>query len=206
MYQPPHFRVEGRERLLGVIRAHPLADLVTAGPGGLMANPVPMLAVEEGGRLLLRAHLARANPQTREIAAGAPLLAIFRGVEGYVSPSWYATKAETHKVVPTWNYVVVQARGTARLDESPGWLHAQIGALTAAQEAGRPQPWAVGDAPEDFIAMQMRAIVGVEVEVTELTGKFKLSQNRPEADRAGVRAGLAATGRPEDAALAALIP
>ena len=184
-----------------MIRAHPLAQLVTAGPGGLMANPAPMQAIEAGETLFLRAHLARANPQWREIAAGAEVLAIFEGRDFYVSPSWYATKAETHKVVPTWNYVTVQARGMARIDESPEWLRAQVGALTDAQEAGRAEPWAVTDAPADFIAMQMRAIVGVEIEVTALTGKFKLSQNRSEADRAGVRDGVGAT----DPALAALL-
>jgi transcriptional regulator len=198
MYEPPHFKVEDRAALLGVIRAHPLAQLVTSGPGGLMANPVPFIAVENGSDLVLRAHLARPNSQWRELAAGAEALLIFQSVERYVTPSWYATKQETGKVVPTWNYVVVQARGAVHVDDSPAWLAAQITALTNAQEAAAGSRWQVTDAPEPFIAAQMRGIVGVEMRVAELTGKFKLSQNRPEGDRRGVAGGL--ESQPADAA------
>jgi transcriptional regulator len=192
MYQPPHFRVEDSAALIGVIRAHPLAQLVTAGPGGLMANPIPFIVVEEGEALILRAHLARANPQWKEIAAGADALAIFQSVDHYVTPGWYETKRETGKVVPTWNYVIVQARGGIHVDESPEWLARQLEALTSQQEAGVGSDWQVGDAPEPFIAAQMRGIVGIEMKVTSLAGKFKLSQNRPEADRRGVVEGLEA--------------
>jgi transcriptional regulator len=190
MYQPPHFRVEDRAALVDVIRAYPLAQLVTAGPGGLMANPIPFIVIEQGGALTLRAHLARANPQWQEIAAGAEALAIFQSVDHYVTPGWYETKRETGKVVPTWNYVIVQARGPVQVDESPEWLSRQIEALTRQQEQGVGSDWQVSDAPEPFIAAQMRGIVGIEMKVTSLDGKFKLSQNRPEADRRGVAAGL----------------
>jgi transcriptional regulator len=190
MYQPPHFRVEDRAALIDVIRSHPLAQLVTAGPGGLMANPIPFIGIEQGEVLILRAHLARANPQWKEIAAGAEALAIFQSVDHYVTPGWYVTKRETGKVVPTWNYVIVQARGPVHVDDSPEWLSRQIGALTQQQEESVGSDWRVSDAPEPFIAAQMRGIVGIEMKVESLTGKFKLSQNRPEADRRGVAAGL----------------
>jgi transcriptional regulator len=190
MYQPPHFRVEDRAALIGVIRAHPLAQLVTAGPGGLMANPIPFIVIEKGEALILRAHLARANPQWKEIAAGAETLAIFQSVDHYVTPGWYETKRETGKVVPTWNYVIVQARGAIHVDDSPEWLSRQIDALTRQQEESVGSDWQVSDAPERFIAAQMRGIVGIEMKVESVTGKFKLSQNRSDADRRGVAAGL----------------
>jgi transcriptional regulator len=205
MYEPPHFRVEDRAALIGVVRAHPLAQLVTAGPGGLMANAIPFIAIGEGDALILRAHLARANPQWREIAAGAEVLAIFQSVEHYVTPAWYETKRETGKVVPTWNYVIVQARGPVHVDESPEWLSGQIDTLTGQQEESVGSDWRVGDAPEPFIAAQLRGIVGIEMKVTGLAGKFKLSQNRPEADRKGVAEGLDALSGEDARDMAALV-
>ena len=205
MYEPAHFRVEDRAALFDVIRAHPLAQLITAGPGGLMANPIPFVLTGEPGHEVLRAHLARPNPQWQELKAGAEPLAIFQSVEHYVSPSWYATKAETHKVVPTWNYIVVQVRGPARVDDSREWLHGQIDQLTRQHEAGRAQPWSVNDAPEPFIEAQMRGIVGVEIAIREITGKFKLSQNRRVEDQQGVVAGLAEDGDAQAEAMRALI-
>ena len=196
MYEPQQFKIEDHETLIGVMRAHPLGVLVTAGAGGLMANPVPFIVVEEGERMLLRAHLARPNPQWRELEEGAAPLVIFQGEGHYISPSWYATKAETHKVVPTWNYVMVQVRGSARVDDSPEFLRPQIEALTAQHEGTRNAPWAMSDAPDAFIAAQMRGIVGIEIEIDDIKGKFKLSQNRNEADRAGVVAGLGQDGDP----------
>jgi len=202
MYQPPHFRVEDRAALLDVIRAHPLGLLVTSGESGLMANPIPFTLAGEGEAVRLRAHLARPNPQWRELADGAAPLVIFQGEGHYISPSWYATKAETHKVVPTWNYVMVQVRGKARVDESAEFLRPQIEALTAQHEGKRAAPWGVEDAPEAFIAAQMRGIVGIEIEIKEMIGKFKLSQNRNAADQAGVIAGLQADGDAEALAMA----
>lgn len=202
MYQPPHFREEGRAVLAALVRAHPLGLLVTAGPGGLMANPVPFLLYAEGEHGVLRAHLARANPQWRELEAVEDCLVVFQGPEAYVTPSWYATKRETGRVVPTWNYATVQARGRPRSISDAGWLRRQVDDLTAAREGGRPEPWAVSDAPEPFVAAQLRAIVGVEIVLTEVAGKWKMSQNRAAEDRAGVARGLAAEGL---AAVAALV-
>lgn len=194
MYQPPHFREESLDAQHALIRAHPLGLLVTAGPGGLMANPIPFLLDTDGGGGVLRAHLARANPQAQDLAAVGECLVVFQGPEGYVSPSWYASKREHGRVVPTWNYAIVQARGRPRVIEEAAWLRRQIADLTALRESPRAEPWAVSDAPEPFVAAQVRALIGVEIPITRLEGKWKMSQNRPEADRTGVVAGLQAAG------------
>lgn len=202
MYQPPHFREDRLEVQHALMRAHPLGTLVTAGAGGLMANHVPMILDADGsGPGVLRCHLARANPQWRDLAAGAEALVIFQGPQAYVTPSWYETKRETHKVVPTWNYAVVHAWGAPRVVEDEAWLADQIAALTRAHEAARPEPWAVSDAPAPFVAAQLRGIVGVEIPIARIEGKWKVSQNRPAGDRAGVAAGLV----PEEPAMAALV-
>lgn len=193
MYQPQHFRLEDRSELLAVIRDNPLGLLVSAGAGGLMANPLPFLLTRtEAGEDVLRVHLARPNPQWKALQEGAEALVIFQGSEHYVTPSWYQTKRETGKVVPTWNYVHVQVRGRVAVHDDAGFIASQIAELTAEHEGTRAEPWAVSDAPEAFVAAQMRGIVGVEIAIDEITGKFKLSQNRPEADFEGVIAGLAA--------------
>lgn len=191
MYQPPHFREDDLNVQHALIRAHPLGLLITAGASGLIANSVPFhLDAEASGKGTLRLHLARANGQWRDIAAGTPILAVFQGSDSYITPSWYQTKAETGKVVPTWNYAVVQARGSARVIEDAAWLLAQISALTGQQEGLREKPWAVSDAPDDFIRAQLKGIVGIEIEIAEIDGKWKVSQNRPVADREGVAKGL----------------
>ena len=191
MYQPPHFREERLALQHALIRRFPLGLLVSAGPSGPMANPLPfVLDADASPRGTLRGHLARANPQWRELAGEA--LVVFQGADGYVTPSWYATKRETGKVVPTWNYVMVQARGPVRVIEDEGWLREQIEALTRMQEGARAEPWAVDDAPAPFVAAQIRGIVGIEIEIARIEGKWKVSQNRPEADRRGVAAGLRA--------------
>lgn len=199
MYIPPAFREDRIEALHELIRQHPLGLLTTSGAGGLAATPLPFLVYPaEGAHGTLRAHLARANPHWRELQAGVECpecLVVFMGPQGYVTPAWYPTKQETQKVVPTWNYVCVQAWGRPRIVEDAAWLRRQIDDLTRARESARPDPWAVGDAPEDYIAAQMKAIVGIEIPVARIEGKWKLSQNRPAADRAGVLAGL---GDPED--------
>ena len=190
MYRPPHFREDRLDVLHALMRAHPLATLVTAGPEGLVANHIPFL-IEEGGAFgVMHAHLARANPQLELLRAGAQALVIFQGPEAYISPSWYATKAQTHKVAPTWNYVAVHCWGTPRVIDDPAWLRDQIGRLTRSQEQGRAESWAVEDAPEDFIAAQIRGIAGLEIPIARIEGKWKVSQNRSDADRAGVAAGL----------------
>ena len=206
MYEPSHFKVEDRDALFDVMRAHPLATLVTVGEGGLIANPVPfVLHADEGEQGVLRAHLARPNPQWKAIAAGAETLVIFTGTERYVTPAWYASKQEHGKVVPTWNYVTVQARGPARAIQDGAWLHAHLEALTAQQERPRAEPWAVSDAPEPFINALSRGIVGIEIEIAALAGKFKLSQNRPEADKHSVLNGLSADPESESQVMAQLV-
>lgn len=202
MYQPPHFQENSLAAQQALIRAHPLGLLVTAGPGGLMANPIPFLLDAAGDHGTLRAHLARANPQWRELIAVEECLVVFQGVQGYVSPSWYASKREHGRVVPTWNYATVQARGRPRVIEAADWLNQQIADLTASHERPRAEPWAVSDAPAPFVAAQVRALVGIEIPITRIEGKWKMSQNRAEADRHGVIAGFRSEG---EAALADLV-
>ncbi len=205
MYQPPQFREDRLAVQHALIRAHPLGLLVTAGPGGLMANLVPFhLEETPGGLGVARAHLARANAQWREFSEGAECMVAFQGPQAYVSPSWYPTKAETGKVVPTWNYVTVHIWGRPRLIDQAPWLRGQIDALTDAREAARPEPWRADDAPADFIAAQIRGVVGLELPISRIEGKWKVSQNRNEADRRGVAQGLSADG-PAAAAMADLV-
>jgi transcriptional regulator len=195
MYQPPAFREDRLEVQHALIRAHPLGLLITAGPTGLLANPFPFLLDADGTPLgTLRLHIARANPQWREFDAIDECLVVFQGPQDYVTPSWYATKRETGKVVPTWNYVMVHAWGRPRVVNDAVWLRRQLDDLTASREAKRDAPWKVDDAPADFVAQQMRAIVGVEIPIGRIEGKWKMSQNRPEADRAGVIAGFRESG------------
>ncbi|MDI3469756.1 MAG: Transcriptional regulator [Pseudolabrys sp.] len=195
MYQPPHFREDRLEVQHALIRAHPLGLLITAGAGGLQANQIPFLvdtAASERGTL--RAHLARANPQLKELASVDECLVVFQGPQHYISPSLYATKRETGKVVPTWNYVTVHAWGTPRVMDDASWLRRQIDDLTRHAESTRDPPWHVSDAPDEFIAAQVKGIVGLEVPIARIEGKWKTSQNRPAADRDGVVAGLRGTG------------
>jgi transcriptional regulator len=196
MYQPPHFRDDDRERQFALIRSHPFALLITSGAGGLMANAAPFILDAEQG--VLRAHLARANPQWQDLPLEGPgldVLVVFQGVDHYITPGWYETKRETGKVVPTWNYAMVQVQGKARATHDAQWLRAQIGALTEQMEGPRSAPWAVEDAPDDFVRSQIKGIVGIEVEIVSTMGKWKLSQNRNAADRAGVVEGLRGEAR-----------
>jgi transcriptional regulator len=195
MYRPTYFREDRLDILHGLIRSHPFAQLVTAGGPGLQANPLPMLIDQEGSpNGTLRGHLARGNDQVAALKAGTGALAIFQGPQAYISPSWYPSKAEHGRVVPTWNYISVHAWGTPRVIVDPAWLRRLVGDLTEAQERGRPNPWSVADAPQDFIAGQLKAIVGIEISIDRIEGKWKVSQNRPEADRRGVVEGLRADG------------
>lgn len=209
MYQPPHFQETRVEKLHGLIRSHPLGLLISGGAAGLQANPIPfMLDPARGEQGVLRAHLARANPQWRALADqgdAAEALVVFQGADAYVSPGWYASKAEHGKVVPTWNYAVVQARGRARVIDDPESLRGLVSSLTEIHEAGRAQPWGVEDAPERFVASQLRGIVGLEIEITELSGKWKVSQNRSGADRVGVAEGLDQEPGAKAEAMAALV-
>jgi transcriptional regulator len=203
MYLPSAFREDGLEILHALIRAHPLATLITAGPYGLVANLVPFCLFEGGPKGILRAHIAKANEQVEPLRTGAETLVIFHGPESYITPSWYESKKEHGRVVPTWNYVVVQVRGTPRVVDDPAWVRAQIEALTSAQESRRTAPWKVTDAPEAFVAGQINAIIGVEIPVMTIEGKWKVSQNRCAADRRSVQKGLLEEHNGEMAALVA---
>lgn len=194
MYQPPHFRDETRAAQHGLIRAYPLGLLITGGAAGLIADPVPFLLDESGPHGTLRAHLARANPHWQALAEAEECLVVFQGPQGYVTPGWYASKREHGRVVPTWNYATVHAWGRPRVIEDADWLRRQVADLTTLRETPRAAPWAVDDAPAPFVAAQLRAIVGIEIPITRIEGKWKMSQNRPEADRAGVVAGMRADG------------
>ncbi|HEX8167879.1 MAG TPA: FMN-binding negative transcriptional regulator [Beijerinckiaceae bacterium] len=206
MYQPAHHREDRLDVQHALIRAFPLGTLVTNGPAGLVANHVPFLIDPERSRLgTLRAHVARANPLWKESDPQAEALVIFQGAERYVTPSWYATKRENGKVVPTWNYAVVHAYGRMTVIEDEGWLKVQIEDLTRFNEGPRAEPWAVSDAPEQFVAAMVRGIVGIEIEISRIEGKWKVSQNRPEADRRGVVEGLRADANARSEEMAELV-
>ena len=201
MYVPPAFAETRIDVLQGAMRRTGLANLVTVGTAGLMASPLPlMLDAAAGPYGTLYGHLARANPQWQDTPT-ADGLAIFMGPDAYVSPGWYATKQETGKVVPTWNYITVHAAGPVSFFEDVDELLDVVTRLTDRHEEGRAAPWAVSDAPAPFVAGQLKGIVGFRMPIRALQGKWKLSQNRPPADRAGVAAGMAAEGT----AMAALI-
>lgn len=205
MYVPPAFKDDDLESIRATIHAARLANLVTATADGPIATPLPLfLDASEGEHGVLYGHLAKANPQWRSAPIGEAL-AIFMGPEAYVTPSWYATKQETEKVVPTWNYIAVHAYGPVEFFQESERLLEVVTRLTNMHEKSRAKPWAVSDAPSDFIASQLRAIVGVRIPVTRFEGKRKMSQNRPEADRIGVAAGLAASEKPRDREVAPLI-
>lgn len=205
MYIPALFKDDDLESIRETIRNARLANLVTATTDGPVATPLPLfLDASEGGQGTLYGHIAKANPQWRLPPLGEAL-AIFTGPEAYVTPSWYATKQETGKVVPTWNYVAVHAYGPVEFFQEPERLLDVVTRLTRKHEGARAKPWAVSDAPADFIAAQLRGIVGVRIPVRRFEGKRKMSQNRPEADRVGVVAGLAASENPRDREVASLI-
>jgi transcriptional regulator len=192
VYCPPLFREDRLETQHDFIRSHPLGLLISHGASGLLANLLPFeLKTGDSERGVLQAHIARANPQWRELD-GQPVLVVFRGADAYVSPSLYATKKETGKVVPTWNYTMVQARGKVSLRDQTDWLAKQLNKLTTAREAARPQPWAVTDAPSEYIEAQMKNIVGIEIDIAAIEGKWKVSQNQPEHNRRSVVAGFSA--------------
>ena len=206
MYVPPAFKDDDLESIRATILAARLANLVTATADGPIATPLPLfLDASEGEHGVLYGHVAKANPQWRSAPIGEAL-AIFMGPEAYVTPSWYATKQETEKVVPTWNYIAVHAYGPVEFFQEAERLLEVVTRLTNIHEKSRPKSWAVSDAPADFIAAQLRGIVGVRIPVTRFEGKRKMSQNRPEADRIGVAAGLAASEKPQDREVAPLIP
>jgi transcriptional regulator len=203
VYVPRYFRQDDPAVVRAAIRAARLGSLVTQRDGELFASHVPMLLEDEPaphGRLI--AHLARANKQWRAIGDGTPALVIFHGPDAYVTPSFYESKRDHGKVVPTWDYIAIHAYGTVRVIDDADAVHAIVTKLTDAHEARRAEPWAVDDAPADYIASELRAIVGIEIAIERFDAKWKLSQNREERDIAGVRDGLAASADAGDRALA----
>jgi transcriptional regulator len=192
MYAPSHFEETDTERLEAFVARHPLGTLFRGGPDGPSADHLPFLLDGAGTpRRRLRAHCARANPLWREAPQSPECLVVFHGPSAYVSPSWYPSKAQTAKVVPTYNYSVVHVRGTLRVIDDPAWLLRMVQDLTHRFESTRDAPWHVSDAPAEYIDAMARAIVGIEIDVAELRGKFKLSQNRTPEDRQGVIDGMA---------------
>lgn len=206
MYTPPAFREDDPATLRAMMREAPLATLVTGTADGLLATPLPLFLVEdEGEHGTLYGHLAKANPQWQTAPAGEAL-AIFAGPDAYITPSWYAAKAEHGKVVPTWNYAAVHVYGTVAFFDDEASLHDVVSRLTALHEGTRAAPWAVTDAPEKFVSSQLKGIVGLRLPINRIEGKRKMSQNRPEADRAGVVARLSESDKPADRHVATLIP
>lgn len=196
MYVPDHFRELRAEVLQDLMERHPLATVVAVTTEGLTANHIPLQArLTAGGKGTLRGHIARANSLWRQLPPDAPVLAIFTGADAYISPNWYPSKREHGKAVPTWNYATVHVNGTIRFIEDKEWLRDFVGALTDIHEHGRPHRWHVSDAPADYIDGMLRAIVGFEIEIGRVLGKFKGSQNRSAEDRAGVQAALQSAGR-----------
>lgn len=205
MYLPRAFEENRIDVLHDLIRAHPLATIVTMSASGLVANLIPLQLVPAGdGVSLLQGHVARANPMWRDLSGNA-VLALFHGPQHYVSPSWYASKKVDGKVVPTWNYSVVEAAGTLRIIDDAAWLRAFLGRLTDQHEKSFEHPWAVSDAPDDYVAERMCGIVGIEISITRLTGKWKVSQNQTQENREGVVEGLRETGSAEARVMAALV-
>jgi len=206
MYTPKHFEEPRTEVMHELMRARSLATLVTLTSNGLNANHVPLhLADAPAPFGTLRGHVARTNPLWRDFAKDIEVLAIFHGPDSYITPGWYATKQETGKVVPTWNYAVVHAYGSLRVIDDASWVRAQLETLTAHNEAGFAHPWSVSDAPHEYTEKLIEAIVGFEIVITKLTGKWKVSQNQPAQNQAGVITGLNNSGLRDAEAMAALV-
>jgi transcriptional regulator len=206
MYLPKDFKEERVSVMHEAIRQVRLGTLITLGPDGMEASHIPMLVDPEPAPFgTLKGHIARANPQWRRATAGVQALAIFLGPDAYITPAWYETKRQSGKVVPTWNYVAIHAYGPLAFYDDADRLLALVTELTETHEAGRAQPWAVSDAPKDYVAGMLKAIVGFELPIVRLEGKWKMSQNRPAADRAGTIAGLTAEGDAKEVAVAEIV-
>lgn len=199
MYSPAAFRIDDLAELQAQIARTPLALLVSQGPDGLQASHLPLLLDPDAGEHgTLLGHFARANPQWRDLAAGAEVLTVFTGPSAYVSPGYYPSKARDHKAVPTWNYVTVHTWGRAEVFDEPTRLRELVGRLSAHHEAGQAQPWSLDEAPADYLDAMLRSIVGFELPIERIAGKWKLSQNQPAENRAGVRDALAARPAPNE--------
>jgi transcriptional regulator len=205
MYVPADFKESRLPVLHALMSAYPLATLVAVAAGGIVANHIPLLFDAVGEPARLRGHVARANPLWKQVADGAEVLAIFHGPEHYISPRWYPSKREHGQVVPTWNYAVVHARGALTWHHDAAWLRGLLEALTSSQESRFAEPWHVSDAPPEYLRKMLGAIVGFDIAVRDLTGKWKASQNRSDADVQGVIAGLAALDDAPARAMQALV-
>jgi transcriptional regulator len=202
MYLPEKFRVDDVSQMHALMRGRPFAALVSAGASGLYASHLPTVLKDEGPYGLIECHLARANPHCNELGEVSEALMIFQGPEGYITPNWYPTKAQSGKVVPTWNYAVVHAYGRPEVMNDADWLRRHVTELTVQQEKGEARPWAVSDAPDRFIEVMLRGIVGFRFAITRLEGKWKMSQNRELPDRAGVVKGLGRRDQGDDPEIA----
>jgi transcriptional regulator len=205
MFRPDHFRVEDIAQMHALMRARPLATLVTGGPAGLYATHMPTVLKAEGDNGTVEFHLSRGNPHWKELAETAEALMIFQGPDGYITPNWYPSKAETQKVVPTWNYAAVHAYGRPEMMQDVEMLRRHVTDLTDQQEKTEAQPWAVTDAPERYIEVMLRGIVGFRFSIARLEGKWKMSQNREMQDRGGVVKGLGERGAADDREIAEII-
>ena len=195
MYIPAHFAETRKEVLHSRIVQHPFGTLITHGSGGLDANHIPFeLAAEDGELGVLRGHVARANPVWQEVANGDEVLVVFHAGDAYISPNWYPSKHELHKQVPTWNYMVVHAHGRITILDDERYVRGVVGRLTRTHEASEPKPWKMGDAPKDYVDAMVKAIVGVQIEITRLVGKSKLSQNKEARDIQGAAEALKSSG------------
>ena len=206
MYLPAHFAQSDLEELQRLIGDHPLGTLVTLSADGLNSNHLPFLMASGAGPYgSLIGHVARNNAVWRDFSDQHEVLVIFEGPSAYISPNWYPTKAETHQHVPTYNYTVVHAYGRLVIHDDEKWLRGLLGRLTKKMEASQPKPWNMGQAPPDYMRAMIGAVVGIEVEVTRLVGKWKVSQNRLPVEQQGAAMGLRATGEPDAVAMAELI-
>jgi transcriptional regulator len=207
VYVPEHYRLDDASQALSVMRANPFATLVSHGADGLVATHMPTLVLQDGDAFTVECHLARPNPQWKRLAAnpGTEALLIFGGPHAYIRPGWYPSKAENGKVVPTWNYAAVHVYGRTDIIQHGDWLLRHVTALTAQQESVYQLPWKPGDAPEQFIAALIRAIVGIRFSVTRLEAKAKLGQNRDARDALGAADGLAARAEGMDLAVAEMM-
>jgi transcriptional regulator len=206
LYTPKHFDEPRTEVLHDLMRERSLATLITLGSTGLSANHIPLFLSAEPAPLgTLRGHVSRSNSVWKDFDPKVEALAVFSGPDAYVTPSWYPTKQDTGQVVPTWNYVVAHAYGTLRVIDDPTWVRANVEELTRHKESGRAEPWNVADAPAEYIARLLGGIVGIEIVLSRIEGKWKVSQNQPPANQAGVIEGLAETGDAEAMAMARLV-
>jgi transcriptional regulator len=191
LYIPASFSEMDQQVLSSLIVKYPLGTLFSAGVSGLMVTPIPfLLTPDDDGKPKLIGHLARANPHWKDLVGLSECLVVFQGSDNYITPSWYPTKQLTHKVVPTWNYEIVEVKGIPTVIESTDWLRDQVEKITDSMESKRKQPWKITDAPPEYIAAMLKAIVGLQIEITSIAGKWKMSQNQSDENVQGVIDGL----------------